>query len=114
MKPNIQTFLYFFVVNHFMKVKQRIPQGVIALVCVLPALNKQDQVQKMYKILIEIIQFREEVSSHETTAKEYYDSMKKEFDVERIFGEWSTPNDDDPSRKIVRDVCSIIKEQMFE
>ena len=93
-----------------MKVKERIPKGVIALVCVLPALHKD--IHKIYNILIEIIQFGNDVVSPDT--KIYYDSETHDFNVDGIFENWAKPNPDDPSRKIARDVCSIIKKQMFE
>lgn len=95
-----------------MKVKTRIPAGVIALVCTLPALNKT--IHETYIILMEIIQFGDDVVLYDTKAKKYYNSETQDFDVAGIFGNWAKPNPDDPSRKIARDVCSIIKKQMFE
>lgn len=97
-----------------MKVKARIPKGVIALVCTIPALNRNEELQDLYNVLIEIIQFKDTVASNGQFAKEYFDKSTKQFDVDAIFKKWSELNPDDPSRKMVRGVCAIIKEEMFE
>ena len=93
-----------------MKVKERIPKGVIALVCALPAMHRD--IYDIYNILMEIIQFGNDVVSPDT--KRYFDSETQNFDVDGIFENWAKPNPDDQSRKIAREVCSTIKKQMFE
>ena len=95
-----------------MKVKATIPKGVIALVDILPALNKT--IHKTHDILMEIIQFGNDVALHDTKAKQYYNIETQDFDVTGIFKNWDKINHKDPSHKIAKDVCSIIKEHMFE
>ncbi|TGC09462.1 hypothetical protein [Methanolobus halotolerans] len=97
-----------------MKLKTPIPKGVIALVSVLPALNKNADLQSIHAVLVEIIQFGESVSSNGKDAKNFYDSSTKEFDVDSIFGKWAESKLSDTSRKIAREVCLIIKREMFE
>ena len=95
-----------------MKVKARIPEGVIALVRTLPAFNKT--IHERYDMLMEIAQYGNDVVLYNTKSKKYYNSESQDFDVAGIFGNWTQPNPNDQSRKIARNVCSIIKKQMFE
>ena len=98
--------------TRYMKIKARIPEGVIGLVRTLPALNKT--IHERYDILMEIVQYGNDIALHGTKSKKYYNIETQEFDVNGIFGNWAKPNPNDNSRKIAREVCSIIKKQMFE